>query len=60
MRNVKTGRIARYEDVKHLFRIYSYTYTFDLLKFNYGKRSNEIDARLCNKSDWQISDLLKD
>ena len=60
MRNDKTGHIAPYEDVKHLFRIYSYTYTFDYLKYNYGKRSNEIDARLCNKSDWQISDLLKD
>ena len=60
MRNDKTGHIARYEDVKHLFRIYSYIYTFDYLNYNYGKKSNEIDARLCNKSDWQISDLLKD
>jgi len=60
MQNYKTGSMVRYEDVKHLFRIYSYTFTYDFLKFEYGKRSNEIDARLCDKSDWQISDLLKE
>jgi hypothetical protein len=52
MQNDKTGDIDRYEDVKHLFRIYSYTYTYDYLNYNYGERSNEIDARLCNKSEW--------
>ena len=34
MINHKTGDIVGFEDVKHLFRIYSYTYTFDYLNNN--------------------------
>ena len=57
--NNKTGEIVGFNDVKDKFRIYSYTYTVDYLKQSYGTRSNEVDARNCNQSDWQGSDLIK-
>ena len=58
MRNQTDKNILGYKDVKHLIRIYSYTYTIDYLNLNDGTRINEIDARPCNKSDWQVSDLV--
>lgn len=52
MRNDKTGEIVGFDDVKHLFRIFSFTHTFDYLNNNYGTMTNIKDARNCNKTDW--------
>ena len=46
--------------MKHLIRIYSYTYHIDYLKGNLGYRSNEADARSCNKTDWEGSAFILD
>ena len=58
--NNKTGTVARYDDVKHLFKIYSYIYTVDYLAGNYGNKANITEARQCEKSDWQVSDSIKE
>ena len=59
MRNDKTNEIVGFEDVKHLFRIYSYNYQYDYLNNNYGTKINIKEARNCNKTDYNVSNFIE-